>query len=338
MVTLPRPILDYLFDRQFRDRSPAYLFTDAQGRVRQWGGAIASYGLSALRRGEPVEGPLVFMQGLLPLEESALELSCVTVEARNPADVYILSDAGGYWILLLDATAEAHQRGIIQQRTNELVLLQDQQRKILDRFLGPERVARLSRWTLQETGHKQPATIMFADLRGFTAYAQERDPNIVFKTLNGYLRAMIEPILSTSGVVDKIIGDGVMALFGLEREPSPPEVGAVQAAVRVVGAVRKLSVEHPEASGAVLGVGVGIASGQVALGILGSHDRRDLSVIGHNVNLAARLEHEARPGEILIDALTFDSIGTLQDRFRPRVLALKGLPAALQVYACGVDQ
>ena len=338
MVSIPRAILDYLFGRQFQGRSPAFLFTDAQGRIRQWGGATAFYGLAELRRNEAVEDRLVFMQGLLPLEGDAMELACVAVEDRAPADIYIIADDAGYWILLLDASAEAHRRGIIQQRANELTLLRDKQRKILDQFLGPERVARLTRWTLQEMGHKQQATIMFADLRGFTAYAEERDPGQVFKTLNAYLTAMIEPILTAGGLVDKIIGDGVMALFGLETEPSPPATRAVQAALGIVAAVRQLSAKFPGASAAILNAGVGVASGQVVLGILGSRERRDLSVIGHNVNLASRLEHEARPGEILIDSLTYNALGRLQDHFRPRVLKLKGLQEPLAVYACGVTE
>ncbi len=150
--------------------------------------------------------------------------------------------------------------------------------------------------------------------------------------LNAYLTAMIRPVLDGGGIVDKIIGDAVMAVFGL----LPSRLSAAGLAVAVAREILKTSdavgVDRQTAGQQALGVGIGVATGPVVLGVLGSKDRRALSVTGHSVNLAARLENCALPGEILMDERTFNQLERGRDAFAPKVLDLKGIDSPITAY------
>jgi adenylate cyclase len=133
---------------------------------------------------------------------------------------------------------------------------------------------------------------LFADIHGFTSYSEEQPPEEVFKTLNLYLPAMIQPVLNEAGMVDKLIGDAVMGIFGvLPARESPPK-HAIKAALQMSEAVNNVSKMRQTDNEITLKIGIGIASSPVALGILGSKDRRTFTAIGHHVNLAARMKSQ----------------------------------------------
>jgi len=127
MHDLPSPVLDYLHAFTRETRSPAYLQIDLKGRVRGWGGALTTYGITGLRRGLPVESRVDFLGGLLPLDTSPLCLPCVETVSGIFADIHLFPAGNRVWVLLLDATTEEAQRRLLQQKVNEFNLVQERE-------------------------------------------------------------------------------------------------------------------------------------------------------------------------------------------------------------------
>ncbi|HNX92269.1 MAG TPA: adenylate/guanylate cyclase domain-containing protein [Syntrophomonas sp.] len=139
-------------------------------------------------------------------------------------------------------------------------------------------------------GKKQVVTIMFADIRGFTAFSENKDPVDVIQRLNEYLTAMTESILKHGGTLDKYLGDGLMAFFGAPIFYADHVERAISVAREIQFKIAELNRKW-EAEGEVpLLVAVGINTGPVVVGNVGSPERMDYTLIGEDVNLASRVE------------------------------------------------
>ena len=146
-------------------------------------------------------------------------------------------------------------------------------------------------------GHKNEATILFADIRGFTAFAEEREPEAVVDMLNAYFEVATRAILDYGGYVDKFIGDAVMGVFGVPVYRKDHVERAVRAALDLMQQLHPLrSRQNPLLSA----VGIGIHTGPIVSGNIGSQARMEYTVIGDTVNLASRLSSLAAPGEVLV--------------------------------------
>jgi signal transduction histidine kinase len=122
MFKLPAPVLDYLHTTVVEYRLPAYLLVNSDGRLIDWGGKLEMYGISQLQKGDQITERLHFLEGLLPLDESPIILPYVRTESDLIADVHLIANPEGDWVVLLDATDDARQRQIMQQKGNELSL------------------------------------------------------------------------------------------------------------------------------------------------------------------------------------------------------------------------
>ena len=153
-------------------------------------------------------------------------------------------------------------------------------------------------------GVNQTITVLFADIRGFTAFSEEQNPERVVGLLNSYFSAMSEIIFENGGTLDKYIGDGLMALFGAPSASANDADNAVKAAIamqkRVVTLNKELKAEgYPE-----IATGIGLHTGIATIGYIGSERRSEYTAIGDTVNLASRLESNAKGGQILISEAT----------------------------------
>lgn len=335
MIDFPNPILDYIQKIIIEIRSPAYLLIAKDGYLLEWGGSWETYGISNLEKGQKIETNVLFLQGILPVDNVPVFLQCIEMQPNIYADVHIFSDHQGDWVLLLDATLNQVRQSAVQQKGNELSLVQEKQSKILAQYLGKDVAQSLAQgeFTLVQKGKRSEVSILFADIRGFTSYSEKQLPEEVFKTLNSYLPAMIQPVLDEAGMVDKLIGDAVMGIFGILPVRESPAKHAIKAAFQMIEAVNNVNKMRQTNHEITLKIGIGIASGPVAIGILGSKDRRTFTAIGHHVNLAARMESQARPGEILIDENTFAKLGDLQASFSSMALSFKGIAEPLPTYS-----
>lgn len=142
-------------------------------------------------------------------------------------------------------------------------------------------------------GQRTTATVLFADIRGFTRLSEELDPEEVVALLNEYLGAMVTCVLDGGGVVDKYIGDAIMALFGVPVSSGSPELdaqAAVRCAVKMSAALDELNARRVAAGGTPVELGIGVHTGEVVAGNIGIPERMEYTVIGDTVNLCARIE------------------------------------------------
>lgn len=335
MNNLPKQLTTYLVEHALGDRNPAYLVVGRNARLKEFGGDTHSYGIGTLKRGESVLDQVPFLEGLIPLRQSALIMPCVQIDTGRTADVHIISDGSRHWVLFLSITDAELAHLHLLEKASEYNTLRERHAKILDQYLGKELVKALDDGQIKicESGERRQVSILFADIREFTSFSEMNAPEVVFSTLNHYLDAMIKPLLEESAVVDKIMGDAVMGVFGILTQAVSPPHQAVVAALKILTAVREMNLQLAKAGKTTLEVGIGIASGPVAVGVLGSTVRKTFSVVGHFVNLAARLQEEADPLEILVDENTYKEIVAYQKGFQATDIELKGVTGQVKAYA-----
>jgi len=162
-------------------------------------------------------------------------------------------------------------------------------------------------------GVRKDVTLMFVDIRGFTPMSEKMEPEDVINLLNEYLDLSTKAVFATEGTLDKFIGDGVMSIFGAPIEQEDHAERAVKSALLMRHGADELAQRLQEKYGRSVRFGIGINSGPAVIGNIGSHDRLDYTAIGDTVNLAARLESNAKPGQILISKETYQRV---KDKFR----------------------
>jgi len=256
---------------------------------------------------------------------------------------------------LRKALAETEER--VRERTRQLEAARDQlaelnrtlEERVAEQVGQLERLGRLKRFfspQLSElilTGnaedplksHRREITVVFLDLRGFTAFAETSEPEEVMGVLREYHAAMGEVILAHEGTLERFTGDGMMIFFN-DPVPVPnPHERAVRMAIemreRVIGLL-----ERWRRRGFTLDFGVGIAHGYATIGAIGFEGRWDYGAIGTVTNLAARLCGEAAPGQILISRRLFGLVEELVDAEPVGDLMLKGFARPVPTFSVRV--
>lgn len=217
--------------------------------------------------------------------------------------------------------------------------------KVRDQVSQLERLSRLKRFVSPKIGdlilsgevddplktHRREITVVFTDLRGFTAFGEAAEPEEVMGVLRDYHGTLGRIVMRHEGTIEHFAGDGVMILFNDPIQLDQPERAAVRMAIDMRDAVGKLAVDWKK-RGHDLGFGVGIANGYATMGAIGFEDRRDYGAVGPVCNLAARLCSEASAGQILVSQRVCGRIE--QDVLTETVgeLALKGFHRAVQAF------
>lgn len=158
--------------------------------------------------------------------------------------------------------------------------------------------------SFQLGGANETITVLFADIRGFTAFSETESPEKVVALLNRYFSAMSEIIFEHGGTLDKYLGDGLMALFGAPKPSAKDADNAVKTAIAMQKRVQQLNSELKAEGLAEIAVGIGLHTGIATIGYIGSEKRSEYTAIGDTVNLASRLESNAAGGQILISEAT----------------------------------
>jgi adenylate cyclase len=167
---------------------------------------------------------------------------------------------------------------------------------------------------LELGGVKKELTILFSDIRGFTTLSEKTPPEKLVPFLNEYLTAMTDVVLKTDGTVDKYIGDAIMAFWGAPLPQDDHAIRAATAAINMKKRLQELQKEWQRDGKPVISIGIGINTGEVLVGNMGSKQRFDYTVIGDAVNLAARLESQTKEaGEMII--VSEATKNKLADRF-----------------------
>lgn len=189
--------------------------------------------------------------------------------------------------------------------------LQVQQEKAkLTHYFAPSVVKKLlNEPHLLDVVAKKELTVLFSDIAGFTAWSSTRDAQDIHRTLNRYFDRMADIVFAHQGTIDKYMGDGLMVFFGDPVPVADHATRAVMAARAMQLAARDLRKELEKEGGMPLVIRIGIHTGEVVVGNMGSHSRLDYTVIGSNVNLAQRLESNCPLGGILISEQVYRQLG-----------------------------
>ncbi len=143
-------------------------------------------------------------------------------------------------------------------------------------------------------GENKRLCILFSDIRGFTSYSENRDPAEIVQRLNEYFEAMSAEVVAEGGIVDKYIGDGLLAFFGVLDPDGNPSAAGMRAALRMEKRLAELNRKWLSEGGEAFKIGVGLHTGEVMVGNIGSRSKTEFTVIGDAVNLASRLEGKTK--------------------------------------------
>lgn len=203
----------------------------------------------------------------------------------------------------------------------------------LERFLAPEVVEMVAANPnhIVMGGVNQKVSILFADIRDFTTISERMPPERVVEMLNEYFSRMTDVIFDHGGTLDKFLGDGVMALFGAPISKGNDAANAVRAAIDIQRLVTELSRDARSRKWPPLKIGIGINTGIVTAGNIGSLKRIDYTVIGDAVNVAARLMAAAAGGQILISDSTAKELDSSFSMGGKKPAKLKGKSAPIPV-------
>jgi class 3 adenylate cyclase len=218
--------------------------------------------------------------------------------------------------------------------------LRDVQKELVRRFATPEVAQDLQQSGFALGGRHVTATVMFVDIRGFTSLSAAQSPDETIELLNTYYTLMFDAISGQRGVVNQMIGDGLMAVFGAPLPLPDAPLAASRAALEMIEMIELLNVERGAAGKAPLAIGVGIATGEMIAGYTGTQKRATYTCVGNTVNLAARLEAHTKDAQrtILIDRATLQA---LPPDVQVEVLdpvALKGIATPVELFSVDCAQ
>jgi adenylate cyclase len=207
---------------------------------------------------------------------------------------------------LISAVAAQTAIAVENARAHERLAREEVARANYSRFL-PEYVVKQmleNPDSFKLGGVTQTITVLFADIRGFTAISEHAAPEKIVHLLNRYFSAMTDIIFAHGGTLDKYLGDGLMALFGAPTTTPQDGANAVNAAVAMQRRIISINQELRAEGLSEIGVGIGLHTGEAIVGYIGSERRSEYTAIGDTVNTASRLESNSKGGEILISDAT----------------------------------
>jgi len=218
--------------------------------------------------------------------------------------------------------------------------LRDQQRELVKKFATAEVAEDLEESGFALGGKYIQATAMFSDIRGFTTITESQSPGDTIDLLNTYYTLMFEAISGHGGVVNQMVGDGLMAIFGAPLPLENREEQAVRAALEMMEMIELFNIDQVAQGKAPIRIGVGIASGQMIAGYTGTIRRATYTCVGDAVNQAARLEaHTKVVGQpILIDEATRQKLSSAIQVEEQGVVQLKGKTQEIKFFVVPVNQ
>jgi len=230
---------------------------------------------------------------------------------------------------LKSADQQSHGVAIVVEDQTERKRL-EAQRRLFERMVSPAVIDQLDPDSLQLGGERKRISTLFADIRGYTSFSETIDPETLVNVLNKYLAIATEAVLKEEGTIDKFQGDAIMAWFNAPIPQSEHELRAVRAAMMIQRKVADLHQHMPK--NFQLEFGVGIHVGEVLLGLIGTHQRLDYTAIGDSVNIAKRLQENAKPGQILISLQVAEAINGKVTIHRVPPIKVQGKDEPLELF------
>jgi len=205
---------------------------------------------------------------------------------------------------------------------------------LFGRYVSPQVAAMLSLEDpdlVRPGGTRREISVLFADIRGFTSIAESLPPEQVVNLVNTYDDPLARVVFERGGFLDKFTGDGIMALFGVPLPQPDHAERAVRAGLEMQAVAQQVSAQRGEVEWPIR-YGIGVTSGEAVVGNIGGEERMDFTAIGDVVNLAARLEGRAQPGEVLISEYTYELVKDVVEAERLPPIKVKGKKEPVVVY------
>lgn len=286
---------------------------------------------------------LTFLPGLLYARLSPLLGAVVLVAlltAYAAANTALLAAKG----LLVDLTHPALGLGLSYLGALGVRIVSEQRERLrvtamFQRYVGPEVVKEIlaaGEDALRLGGVRRPLTVLFLDVRNFTPLSERLQPEEVVRILNRSFEMITQVIFKHGGTLDKFIGDAVMVLFNAPLDLPDHPLRAVLAAREIQERARAIQAELEARYGCSVRFGIGINTGEAVVGNIGSSTRMEYTAIGDAVNLAARLESVAGPGQILISESTWQAVAGRVEAEPLGPIPVKGKSRPVNVYAVKV--
>jgi class 3 adenylate cyclase len=267
----------------------------------------------------------------IPLSISGRIAGCVLAGPRKSGLEYEPQDR-----LLLATLAQQYEKRLEQDELDRADADASRARTALSRYVS----AQVADTVLQEhfdfaEGRRQEVTLLFSDIRGFTQMSETMPPEEVVTLLNGYFERMVRAVFAHDGMLDKFIGDGMMVVFGAPIPRADHAWRATKAALAMREELALLNAARAADGQDPLKIGIGLHTGEVVIGNIGSELRLDFTAIGDTVNTASRIESltKEHAADILLSDATYQLV---RDRVRVRAIpgvAIRGRDQALDLYA-----
>jgi adenylate cyclase len=251
---------------------------------------------------------------------------------KRSGDVYTPTD-----LSLLTSVAETVSQQLRRFDQEETVRAAREMQEALRRYVPGAVAEQLASGAELASGERE-VSVLFVDIRGYTGFAESREAEEIFSTVNRYTGAVSQIVQRHAGSVVEFNGDGMMAVFGAPRELAHKERAAVEAGLEIVAAVGSLRIGDAESG--PLSVGVGIATGEAFVGNIRAVDRMIWSVIGNTTNLAARLQSLTRAldASLVIDGVTWERAQPAAADFERRPdVPIRGRRETQDLYALPKD-
>jgi adenylate cyclase len=242
-----------------------------------------------------------------------LWLDSETLARFEPADLELVTSIAAHASMFIEIN-------ILGRKIEQEIL----NRERFSRLLSPNVAEKvLSGEMVVEKGGQlvRECTVFNSDIRGFTPMSEQASPEHIVEILNEYFELMVDTVFKYEGTLDKFMGDGIMALWGAPVTHPDDPVRSVQCAIEQLDVLEMFNAKQIQHNGAPLAIGIGIHTGQVVAGYIGSSRALSYTVIGDTANVSARLCAVAEPGQIIISEATAERLG---GRF-----ALDEMPPAL---------
>ena len=282
------------------------------------------YAHQAIRFIQPIHAPAALY---VPLLAGSQVLGALGVHNNDTPrgfsghDQQMLQSLGDYAAIAIQNARLFEQVKTVKEREKQ------QLRSLFEHYVSPQVVERLiaSPHLAAPGGVRQMMTVLFADLRGYSGFVEQTQPEALMQVLNRYLGAAVTAVWEQDGTLDKFMGDAVMAIFNAPLPQPDHALRAVRAAVAIQSAVARVHHQLPEQLH--LRFGIGIGSGEAVVGNVGTAQLMNYTALGDCVNVARRLQEMAQGNQILLDSNTYDLV---REHVRVNPIGLIGLKGRAQ--------
>lgn len=264
------------------------------------------------------------------------------ISRKITGPIHLLSNAseelgkGKYEGLVLPQLKKRHDEIEVLSHSFEKMVIalrdRDKIRGVLNKVVSKEITEEILKGNVELGGEERTLTLLFSDIRGFTSFSEHLQPKELIGLLNEYMTRMCRIIDETHGVVDKFVGDEIMALYGAPVALVDHPVKAIEAAIYMLKELRIWNEERRKRQETTFEIGIGIHTGLVCTGNMGAENRLNYTAIGSGVNLASRICGAAAPMQILVSEETYKIV---KDKFQLNPLppvTLKGIDHPVMVY------